>query len=61
MGCSIQGDGVFAELGEDMFDAFWINQGMLRVPDKNNRRNYKLLTKIEEYLDFKRLQGAGRK
>lgn len=49
----LKGNGAFAKLGEEFFDEYWINQGVLQVPDPKNLNKYKKLTKISEYLDFK--------
>jgi hypothetical protein len=40
-------------LGEDVFDEYWINQGVLQIPDPKNPKKYKKLTKLSEFLDFK--------
>ena len=49
----LAGNGVFANLGEDVFDEYWINQGVLQVPDPKKKGNYKKLTKLSEFLEFK--------
>lgn len=49
----LQGNGVFINLGEKVFDEYWINRGVLKVPDPNKRDNYKRLTKLSEFLEFK--------
>jgi len=49
----LKGNGAFAKLGEDVFDEYWINQGILQVPDPRNPKKFKNLTKLSEYLDFK--------
>lgn len=49
----LSGNGAFAKLGESIFDEFWINQGVLKVPDPNKEGNYKKLTKLSEFLEFK--------
>lgn len=49
----LTGNGAFAKLGEDVFDEYWINQGVLQVPDPKNPHKFKKLTKLSEYLDFK--------
>ena len=36
-----------------MFDEYWINQGILQVPDEKRTGNFKKLTKLKEFLDFK--------
>lgn len=49
----IKGNGVFKNLGEKIFDEYWINQGVLKVPDPNKIGNFKKLTKLTEFLEFK--------
>jgi len=49
----LAGNGAFAKLGEKVFDEYWINQGVLQVPDSKNPQKFKKLTKLSEYLDFK--------
>jgi hypothetical protein len=49
----LSGNGAFAKLGEKVFDEYWINQGVLQVPDSKNPQKFKKLTKLSEYLDFK--------
>ncbi len=49
----IKGNGVFKNLGEKIFDEYWINQGVLKVPDTSKVGNYKKLTKLTEFLEFK--------
>lgn len=49
----INGNGVFKNLGEKIFDEYWINQGVLKVPDTSKVGNYKKLTKLTEFLEFK--------
>lgn len=49
----INGNGVFKNLGEKIFDEYWINQGVLKVPDPNKAGNFKKLTKLTEFLEFK--------
>ncbi len=49
----LKGNGVFIHLGEKIFDEFWINQGVLKVPDPNKKGVYKKLTKLSEFLEFK--------
>jgi hypothetical protein len=49
----LKGNGVFKNLGEKIFDEYWINQGVLKVPDPNKAGNYKKLTKLTEFLLFK--------
>lgn len=49
----LSGKGVFSKLGEGVFDAYWINQGVLQVPDPKNQELFKKLTKLSEFLEFK--------
>ncbi|PID63703.1 MAG: restriction endonuclease [Gammaproteobacteria bacterium] len=49
----IHGNGVFKHLGEEIFDEYWINQGVLQVPDPKKEGSFKKLTKLTEFLEFK--------
>ena len=49
----LNGNGVFLHLGEKIFDEYWINQGVLKVPDPKKEGAYKNLTKLSEFLEFK--------
>ncbi|MGB0878968.1 MAG: EcoRV family type II restriction endonuclease [Polaribacter sp.] len=49
----LNGNGVFKNLGEKIFDEYWINQGVLKVPDPKKTGNFKKLTKLTEFLEFK--------
>ena len=49
----LKGNGVFKKLGEAMFDEYWINQGVLQVPDPKKKGNFKKLTNLKEFLEFK--------
>jgi hypothetical protein len=49
----LSGNGVFKNLGEEIFDEYWINQGVLQVPDLTKKGVFKKLTKLSEFLDFK--------
>lgn len=49
----LNGNGVFINLGEQIFDEYWINQGVLQVPDSKNPKKFKKLTKLTEFLEFK--------
>ena len=51
----LNGNGVFAKLGEHIFDEYWINQGVLQVPNEKKKGSFKKLTKLSEFLDFKGL------
>ncbi|MCD4819466.1 MAG: EcoRV family type II restriction endonuclease [Candidatus Cloacimonetes bacterium] len=48
----LKGKGVFINLGEKVFDDYWINQGVLQVPKANSQGEYKKLTKLSEFLEF---------
>jgi len=48
----LAGNGVFKNLGEKVFDDYWINQGVLRVPKEPHNGEYKKLTKLSEFLEF---------
>jgi len=48
----LNGHGVFRNLGEKIFDDYWINQGVLQVPKANSDGEYKKLTKLSEFLEF---------
>lgn len=49
----LNGNGVFANLGEEIFDEYWINQNVLQVPDAKRKGSFKKLTKLSEFLEFK--------
>ncbi len=49
----LDGNGVFVNLGEQVFDEYWINQGVLQVPDSKKQGQFKKLTKLTEFLEFK--------
>jgi hypothetical protein len=49
----LNGNGVFKDLGEQIFDEYWINQGVLQVLKANSTTEYKKLTKLTEFLNFK--------
>ena len=49
----LNGNGVFANLGEEIFDEYWINQNALQVPDVKKKGSFKKLTKLSEFLEFK--------
>jgi len=54
----LAGNGVFKNLGENVFDEYWINQGVLQVPNIKKQGQYKKLTKLTEFLSFKGM-GSG--
>jgi hypothetical protein len=49
----LEGNGTFANLGEKVFDQYWVNRGVLKVPDPEEPNVFKKLTKLSEYMDFK--------
>lgn len=49
----LEGNGVFAKAGEDIFDDYWSNFGKIEILDKNKKR--KKLSSFEEYLTYRRL------
>ena len=49
----INGNGVFAKAGEEIFDDYWSNFGKLQIIDKNGKR--KNLTSLIEYLEYRNL------
>jgi len=49
----LEGNGVFINLGEQFFDDYWVNQGVLQVPNPKKKGKYKKLTKLKEFLEFK--------
>ena len=49
----LEGNGVFAKAGEEIFDDYWANYGRLYVVDKNGNR--KTLTSFAEYVAYRRL------
>lgn len=49
----LEGNGVFVNLGEQYFDEYWINQGVLQVPNPKKQGQFKKLTKLTEFLEFK--------
>ncbi len=49
----LNGNGVFKNLGEKIFDDYWMNYGKIIVKDKNN--NEKKITSLEEFLNYKNI------
>ncbi len=49
----LKGNGVFAILGENIFDEYWINQGVMQVPNLKKKGTFKKLTTLKEYLKVK--------
>jgi hypothetical protein len=47
----LKGNGVFAKLGEDWFDEYWMNYGLSTMKKKGKTIT---ITRIEDFLDFKR-------
>jgi len=49
----LDGNGVFAKAGEELFDNYWINHGKIEVP--NSKGGTKKLSTFYEYLNFRGL------
>ncbi len=49
----INGNGVFAKAGEELFDNYWMNFGKMEIPDSNGK--IKKLSSFSEYLKFRGL------
>lgn len=49
----LEGNGVFAKAGEEIFDDYWSNFGKIEILGKNKKR--KKLSSFEEYLKYRRL------
>ena len=47
----LKGNGIFAKLGEDWFDEYWMNYGLSTMKKKGKTIT---ITRIEDFLDFKR-------
>lgn len=43
--------GIFAPLGEEIFDDYWINYGQINIID--SKGNVKKMTKLKEYLAYR--------
>jgi hypothetical protein len=54
----LNGNGVFIKLGESVFDEYWMNQGILQVPNPKKPKEFKKLTKLAEFLEFKGLDDS---
>lgn len=52
----LNGNGVFAKAGEEIFDDYWANFGKLQVLDKKGNR--KALSTFEEYIAYRGLDEA---
>lgn len=51
----LSGNGVFVNLGEKIFDEYWTNRLSLKVPDSRNQGKLKELTRLSEFLEFKKM------
>ena len=51
------GRGMFADLGETMFDEYWMNYGQIKIVDPTNG-NPKAITNLATYLQYKGLDDA---
>lgn len=49
------GNGIFANLGENIFDEYWINHGVMQVPNSKKEGTFKKLTSLQEYLKLKNI------
>lgn len=49
----LTGNGTFVNLGEKIFDEYWINHGVLQVPNPKKPDQFKKLTTLSEFLKFK--------
>ena len=47
------GNGVFVNLGEAVFDEYWMNHGKLKVIGKNGKE--KAVTKLDEFLTYRNM------
>jgi Restriction endonuclease EcoRV len=56
----LAGNGSFSVLGETVFDEYWINHGQLNVPNLKKLGEFKKLSNLEEFLDFKGLDHSGK-
>lgn len=43
--------GIFAKLGEEVFDDYWINYGQINIRDSNG--NVRKITKLKDYLTYR--------
>jgi hypothetical protein len=50
------GNGIFKNLGEDIFDEYWVNYGRLSIRKPDGE--FKKLTKLEEFLQHRRMDVA---
>lgn len=51
----LKGNGIFANLGENIFDEYWINYGIMQVPNPKKEGTFKKLTSLQEYLKLKNI------
>lgn len=49
----LNGNGVFAEAGEELFDDYWVNFGRINIRDKDGK--YKKLSNFADYLRYRKL------
>ena len=49
----LNGNGVFAEAGEELFDDYWVNFGRINIRDKNGK--YKKVSNFADYLRYRKL------
>jgi len=49
----LEGNGVFAKAGEDVFDDYWINYGKIQIKTKSGK--LKPMTSFEEYISYRGL------
>lgn len=49
----LKGNGVFKNLGEEIFDDYWINYGKIKIRDK--KRGTKKVSTLIEYLKYRRI------
>lgn len=52
----LNGNGVFAKAGEEIFDDYWANFGKLQVPD--GKGQFKKLSSFAEFLAYRRLPSS---
>ncbi|WP_076798226.1 type II restriction endonuclease [Chloroflexus islandicus] len=47
----VHGSGVFKNLGESIFDEYWMNYGQIKVPDENGE--VRRITRLAEFLSYR--------
>ena len=52
----LKGNGVFANAGEEIFDDYWANFGVLQIPIGQGR--HKKLSSLSEYLEYRGLPAS---